>query len=85
MYETWFDKRPHELLFPIGDPKTSGVESDGRVPYFTYVAICTNFYALTTGSCAGTGQSWETVSVPNLVKWTVCPLCIHAAIRLEQG
>jgi hypothetical protein len=38
------------MLFPIADPKTSGVESVCQMPYFTYMAICINMYAMTTGA-----------------------------------
>lgn len=64
----------YQLLFPIADPKTSGVELDGRMPYFTYVAVCTNVYAMTAGVGAGIGHSWVTTSAPELVRWTSCPI-----------
>ena len=54
------------MLFPIADPKTSGVESDSQMPYFTYTAICTNVYAMMTGTGAGIGHSWDTTSAPKL-------------------
>jgi hypothetical protein len=59
----------YQLLFPIADPKHSGVASDGRMPYFTYAAVFTNVYAATSGAGAGVGHVWETVSAPEMVKW----------------
>ena len=46
----------YQLLFPISDPKCSGVDGDNRMPYFTYVAICTNVYAAATGAGSGIGR-----------------------------
>ena len=64
----------HQLLFPIADPKQSGVDSDGRMPYFSFAAVCTNVYAATSGAGAGVGHDWMTVNAPELVKWTACPI-----------
>ncbi len=64
----------YQLLFPIVDPKNSGVDGDVRMPYFTTAAVYTNVYAATSGAGAGMGHSWETVSAPELVRWTACPI-----------
>jgi len=34
-----------QLLFPLHDPKHSGIEDDPRQNYYEYVAMCTNIYA----------------------------------------
>lgn len=34
----------------------------------------TNVYAATSGAGAGVGHVWETVSAPEMVKWTACPI-----------
>jgi hypothetical protein len=39
----------YKLLFPIGDPKHSGVVSNERMPYYTYASVCTNVYAASSG------------------------------------
>ena len=35
----------YQLLFPICNPKDSGVDGDNRMPYFSYAVRCTNGYA----------------------------------------
>jgi hypothetical protein len=64
----------YQLLFPISNPKSSGVEGDHRMPYFTYAAICTNMYASGLGSGIGVGRHWRSVTVEELVHWTACPI-----------
>ena len=63
-----------QLLFPINDPASSGIEHDNRMPYFTHAAMCTNVYAVAQGGGSGIGHDWNNVSVPELVKWTGIPI-----------
>ena len=56
----------YQLLFPISNPKVSGVEGDNRMPYFSYASICTNVYASALGAGSGVGRHWRSVSVRNL-------------------
>lgn len=51
------------------------INSDGRMPYFSSVLVCTNVYAATSGAGSGVGHSWEIVTLPELMKWTACPIC----------
>jgi hypothetical protein len=44
----------YQLLFPIGNPNRSGVESDGRMSYFTKVTGFTNIYGASKFGMAGT-------------------------------
>jgi hypothetical protein len=64
----------YQLLFPISDPKSSGVDADNRIPYFTIAAICTNVYASATGAGSGVGHHWRSVTAEELVHWTACPI-----------
>ncbi len=60
----------YQLLFPLSPPKSSGIEDDSRMPYFSHVAILTNVYALISGGGSGMGHEWHNVTVPELVHWT---------------
>jgi hypothetical protein len=35
----------YQLLFPICDPAMSGIKDDGRMPFYTHAAACSNIYA----------------------------------------
>lgn len=64
----------YQMLFPICDPKHTGLTADNRMPYFSTAAVCTNIYAATSGAGSGVGHDWVTISAPELVKWTACPI-----------
>ena len=64
----------YQLLFPICDPKQSGIANDLRMPYFTISTMCTNIYAATSGAGAGTGHDWVPVTPPELLRWTAVPV-----------
>lgn len=64
----------YQMLFPIGNPKNSGVDGDNRMPYFSYAAICTNIYAGGSAASSGIGHRWEFIEPPEMVHWTACPI-----------
>lgn len=64
----------YQLLFPICDPKKSGIDGDNRMFYFTYASMCTNAYANMAGAGSGYGHGWETTTPAELVRWTACPI-----------
>jgi hypothetical protein len=60
----------YQLLFPIGDPSRSGVESDRRMPYFTEVTGFTNIYGASEFGMAGTyGHKFKPVSLEEMVQF----------------
>ena len=63
-----------QMIFPICDPTSSGIDNDNRMPYFTHAAICTNIYAASNGAGSGVGHDWKNVNVPELVRWTGIPI-----------
>ena len=63
-----------QLLFPICNPKQSGIKDDHRMPYFTHASTCTNIYATAQGGGSGLGHSWNNATVDELVKWTGIPI-----------
>jgi hypothetical protein len=81
-FEAWIGRqsdegRPtvfYQLLFPISDPKQSGIGNDLRMPYFTILTMCTNIYAATSGAGAGMGHDWVPVTPPELLWCTAVPV-----------
>lgn len=75
-----------QLLLPIHDPNLSGVEEDGRMPYFTDARVFTNVYAATKGwgGSYGHGAFSTNVSETELVKWHAVPL-LHGAREGRPG
>ena len=60
-----------QMLYPICDPKESGIEGDNRVPYYSHVTACTNIYAVgEKGWGGGRGHTYHNVSEAELVRWT---------------
>jgi hypothetical protein len=60
----------YQLLFPIGDPKRSGVDSDGRMAYYTDVVRYTNIYGASEFGMAGTyGHKFKPVSMEDMVRF----------------
>jgi hypothetical protein len=44
------------------------------MPYYSHVAIFTNFYASISGGGSGMGHNWCNDTVPQLVHWTGVPI-----------
>ena len=61
----WF----FQLLWPLCDPKMSGIENDKRKAFFTLVAIFTNAYVALSGCGAGYGHRWESVTPQDIVRY----------------
>jgi hypothetical protein len=60
----------YQLLFPIGDPKRSGVEGDLRMPFYTDVTGFTNIYGASELGMAGTyGHKFKPASLEEMVKF----------------
>jgi hypothetical protein len=60
----------YQLLFPIGDPKRSGVKDDGRMPYYTDVTNFTNIYGASEFGMAGTyGHKFKPVTLEEVVRF----------------
>jgi hypothetical protein len=60
----------YQLLFPIGDPKRSGVKDDGRMPYYTDVTSFTNIYGASEFGMAGTyGHQFKPVTLDEIVRF----------------
>ena len=64
----------YQMIFPICNPKNSGIDGDNRMPFFTFAASCTNIYAGGTVASSGLGHRWENVYAPELVRWVACPI-----------
>jgi hypothetical protein len=55
------------------------------MPYYSYLAIFTNVYALTCGAGSGMGHEWCNVMVVELVHWSgVLPIC-HGSLGGDAG
>ena len=64
-----------QLLLPFCDPKRSGVDGDGRMPFFTNASIYTNGYAvMEKGWGAGYGHEFKLVTEQDLVRWLGVPI-----------
>lgn len=66
-----------QLLLPIHDPRRTGIENDGRMPYFTEARAHTNSYAVSTkgwGGMYGHTADSQLVSEAELVRWTAVPI-----------
>ena len=64
-----------QLLLPIHNPKNSGIQDDGRMPFFTVASSCTNIYALVEGGKGGGyGHKWTNVDEAELVRWVGVPI-----------
>jgi hypothetical protein len=58
----------YQLLFPICDPAMSGIEDDGRMPFYTHAAACSNIYAYAAKNWGGGySHSFNQVSEMELV------------------
>lgn len=65
----------YQLLFPICDPAMSGVENDGRMPFYTYAAACSNIYAYAAKNWgSGYSHAFNQVSETELVRWNGIPI-----------
>lgn len=64
-----------QLLLPFCDPKRSGVDGDGRMPFFTNASIYTNGYAvMEKGWGTGYRHEFKLVTEQELVRWLGVPI-----------
>jgi hypothetical protein len=64
-----------QLLFFICDPKCSGIDSDGRMPFFSAATTHTNGYAIMEkGWGRGYGHEFKLVTKQDLVCWVGAPI-----------
>ena len=59
-----------QVLLPVCDPSSSGIENDNRMPYFTRVAGCTNMYSFTNPRGTDYGHKFNLVNETEMVRWT---------------
>ena len=59
----------YNLLLPIHDPSKTGIADDGRMPFYSRVAQCTNLYAMSKGLGSGYNHKYQTVSELEMVHW----------------
>jgi hypothetical protein len=60
----------YQLMFPIGDPKRSGVDGDRLMPYYTEVTGFTNIYGASEFCMAGTyGHKFKPACLEEMVKF----------------
>jgi hypothetical protein len=65
----------YQLLLPLCDPSKSGIHGDGRMPFWTTAADCTNLYATCErGWGSGYSHDFKNVTVPDIVKWAAVPI-----------
>ena len=65
----------YNLLFPIGDPEKSGIENDGRMPYYTEARAATNIYAFgEKGFGGGYSHTFNPVTEQELVRFAGIPI-----------
>lgn len=65
----------YQLLLPIADPSKSGIEDDGRIPFFTTARQCTNIYAYGEKNWGGGySHSYDQVTEMDLVRWAGVPV-----------
>lgn len=65
----------YQLLLPICDPSKSGIENDGRMPFFSLVSSCTNIYAMgEKGWGGGYSHHFEPVTATDMVRFMGVPV-----------
>ena len=65
----------HQLLFPICDPNKSGIENDGRMPFFTTANANTNIYSIAAKQWGGGyGHTFSNTEEYELVRWMGVPI-----------
>jgi hypothetical protein len=65
----------YQLLLPICDPSRSGIEGDGRMPFYTLARTYTNTYAFgEKGWGGGYSHEFDRVSEQELVHWMAVPI-----------
>jgi hypothetical protein len=73
----------YQLLSPICDPAMSGIDGDGRMPFYTHAASCSNIYAYACKNWGGGySHAFNQVSETELVHWNGIP--IHHGARGGQ-
>jgi hypothetical protein len=65
----------YQLILPICDPEKSGIEEDGRMPFYTTARQCTNIYAYGEKNWGGGySHTFQQVTEMDLVRWAGVPI-----------
>jgi len=59
----------YQLLFPMCDPKRSGIDDDPRKPFYSSVEMFSNVYAMSLGLGGSYGHNFRTINLPELVNF----------------
>ena len=75
----------YNLLLPIHDPTKSGIPDDGRMPFYSRVAQCTNLYAMSKGLGTGYSHRFQSVTEMEMLKWAGVAVRHGARSGLPMG
>jgi hypothetical protein len=64
----------YQLILLFCPPDMSDIVDDGQMPYFSHISMFTNVYASTSGGGIRMGHDWQSLTVPELVRWTPVPI-----------